>query len=236
MAATEIADIPSLETMALSQTANTNSISCHGEGNHQHDNGHDDGLSNIEQIDDDMIIPGIKFVNYRDESQIDCVMRLVGRDLSEPYSVFTYRYFLHRYPQLCIFAVPVSNSEDGNHKSDKSDKPESEPEPIGCIVCKIDPEENEEQDYEEPRLCGYIGMLAVDTSFRRSGIGSALVKRAVRRMENMGCNSIMLETEVSNKAAMRLYEEMLGFMREEFLVRYYLNNNDAYRLRLWLKE
>ena len=234
MSATENADIPSLENMELSPTPNTKSISCQGGGNYQHDNGHDDGLGNIEQIDDDMIIPGIKFVNYRDESQIDCVMRLVGRDLSEPYSVFTYRYFLHRYPQLCIFAVPVSNSEDGNHNSDN---PESEP--IGCIVCKIDPEENEEngeQDYEEPRLCGYIGMLAVDTSFRRSGIGSALVKRAVRRMDNMGCNSIMLETEVSNKAAMRLYEERLGFMREEFLVRYYLNNNDAYRLRLWLKE
>jgi len=34
---------------------------------------------------------------------------------------------------------------------------------------------------------------------------------------------------------MKLYEERLGFMREEFLVRYYLNNGDAYRLKLWLK-
>ena len=31
-------------------------------------------------------IEGIKFINYRDESQLDSVMRLVGRDLSEPYS------------------------------------------------------------------------------------------------------------------------------------------------------
>jgi len=37
-------------------------------------------------LDDDEIIAGIKFVNYRDESQIDSVMTLVGRDLSEPYS------------------------------------------------------------------------------------------------------------------------------------------------------
>ena len=42
--------------------------------------------STSEPIDDDMIIPGIKFINYRDESQIDSVMKLVGRDLSEPYS------------------------------------------------------------------------------------------------------------------------------------------------------
>ena len=73
MSATENADIPSLENMELSPTPNTKSISS------QHDNGHEDDLGNIEQIDDDMIIPGIKFVNYRDEYQIDCVNHLLKR-------------------------------------------------------------------------------------------------------------------------------------------------------------
>ena len=40
-------------------------------------------LEESSDIDD---IEGIKFINYRDESQLDSVMRLVGRDLSEPYS------------------------------------------------------------------------------------------------------------------------------------------------------
>jgi len=31
-------------------------------------------------------IEGIEFVNYVDEEQLDDVMRLVGQDLSEPYS------------------------------------------------------------------------------------------------------------------------------------------------------
>jgi hypothetical protein len=35
---------------------------------------------------DDEAIPGIRFVDYVDESQLDQVMSLVGRDLSEPYS------------------------------------------------------------------------------------------------------------------------------------------------------
>jgi hypothetical protein len=35
---------------------------------------------------DDEVIPGIRFVDYVDESQLDQVMSLVGRDLSEPYS------------------------------------------------------------------------------------------------------------------------------------------------------
>ena len=37
-------------------------------------------------IEDDEYIPGIKFVNYKDESQLESVMKLVGKDLSEPYS------------------------------------------------------------------------------------------------------------------------------------------------------
>jgi hypothetical protein len=35
---------------------------------------------------DDEVISGIRFVDYVDESQLDQVMSLVGRDLSEPYS------------------------------------------------------------------------------------------------------------------------------------------------------
>ena len=31
-------------------------------------------------------IAGIRFVDYKDESQLEHVMSLVGRDLSEPYS------------------------------------------------------------------------------------------------------------------------------------------------------
>jgi ribosomal protein S18 acetylase RimI-like enzyme len=80
---------------------------------------------------------------------------------------------------------------------------------------------------------GYIGMLAVMASHRRMGIGTSLVTQVLRRMRNEGCSSVTLETEVSNGAAQRLYQDEFGFIREELLVRYYLNWGDAYRLRLW---
>lgn len=37
-------------------------------------------------VNDDDAPAGIRFVDYVDESQLDNVMSLVGRDLSEPYS------------------------------------------------------------------------------------------------------------------------------------------------------
>ncbi|KAI5293102.1 N-alpha-acetyltransferase mak3, partial [Ascosphaera acerosa] len=46
---------------------------------------------------------------------------------------------------------------------------------------------------------------------------------------------IVLETETTNQAAMRLYSR-LGFLRSKKLHRYYLNGNSAYRLVLYLKE
>lgn len=181
-----------------------------------------------------LVIEGKKvvFVTYKDESQLHHVKRLVDRDLSEPYSIFTYRYFLHRFPELCILAV-FDYEKDGLF------------DPIGCIVCKIDAENEENEDerfmetsrhhHHQGNLSGYIGMLAVDSKYRGNGLGQSLVHAAVDRLKRVGCTSVVLEAESSNKAAMKLYEEKMGFIREQYLVRYYLNNSDAYRLRLWLK-
>lgn len=47
-------------------------------------------VPNVQDNEQDVVveseIPGIQFVDYKDESQIEQVMELVGRDLSEPYS------------------------------------------------------------------------------------------------------------------------------------------------------
>ena len=95
--------------------------------------------------------------------------------------------------------------------------------------------EHQQQQQQSPSpTSGYIGMLAVTKAYRRQGIGQALVKRILRRMKSMGCSSATLETEVSNTKAQKLYQDRFGFIREELLQSYYLNWNDAYRLRLWL--
>ena len=44
---------------------------------------------------------------------------------------------------------------------------------------------------------------------------------------------VVLETELTNAASLSLYEK-LGFSRSKLLKRYYMNGNDAFRLKLWL--
>ena len=48
----------------------------------------------------------VEYIVYENELQMPCIMRLIQKDLSEPYSVYTYRYFIHNWPHLCFM---VSN-------------------------------------------------------------------------------------------------------------------------------
>ncbi|SCU94378.1 LANO_0E06590g1_1 [Lachancea nothofagi CBS 11611] len=139
------------------------------------------------------------------------VQRLIDADLSEPYSVYVYRYFLNQWPELCYFAFS-----------------EGEKDPVGCVVCKYD-------DHRGARLRGYIGMLAVAQNFRRRGIAKQLVAVAIEKMQEIGCDEVMLETEVENTTALSLYEGF-GFIRLKRMFRYYLNQGDAFKLILPLTE
>ncbi|KAI9783645.1 MAG: N-alpha-acetyltransferase mak3 [Candelina submexicana] len=78
-------------------------------------------------------------------------------------------------------------------------------------------------------------MLAVKEEHRGKGIATKLVRMAIDAMIERDAEEVVLETEVTNTAAMKLYER-LGFLRSKRLHRYYLNGNTAYRLVLYLKE
>lgn len=145
---------------------------------------------------------------YECELQMADIMKLITRDLSEPYSIYTYRYFIHNWPKLCFLCMDSRKC-------------------VGAIVCKLD-------IHKRVIRRGYIAMLAVDAEYRRRKIGSNLVLKAIRAMLTDGCDEVVLETEITNKAALKLYEN-LGFVRDKRLFRYYLNGVDALRLKLWLR-
>jgi peptide alpha-N-acetyltransferase len=146
---------------------------------------------------------------YSSDEEMPEIMALLERDLSEPYSIFTYRYFIHRCPELTL----LTRNESGKL--------------IAVIICKLDP-------HRSTLKRGYIGMLAVETEYRNKGLGSMLVVKAIQKMIELDADEVVLETELTNKGALNLYER-LGFVRDKKLTRYYLNGVDAYRLKLLLK-
>ena len=162
----------------------------------------------------------IEYVVYTGEHQLQGIIDLISVDLSEPYSVFTYRYFINNWPNLCYLAVVPAKAA-----ADESG-PAREERVVGCIVCKQDAHRTTNA------MRGYIAMLAVHHSMRKLGIGRKLVQLAVRAMRDGGCDEAVLETEMVNLGALRLYEG-LGFVRDKRLHRYYLNGNDAFRLKVW---
>ena len=63
----------------------------------------------------------IRFEDYYDEDkQIQVIMDLVDNELSEPYNIFTYRYFVNNWPKLTFLAW----------HGDKC---------VGVIICKVRP-------------------------------------------------------------------------------------------------
>lgn len=105
----------------------------------------------VSTIQSDECIIDIK--EYVNELQMPDLIRVIQKDLSEPYSIYTYRYFIHNWPKLCFLAM------DGEKC-------------IGAIVCKLDA-------HRQTIRRGYIAMLAVDKDYRKLKIGTTLVQKAI---------------------------------------------------------
>lgn len=149
--------------------------------------------------------PAVEYSLYQtDESDLLAIKELVEQFLSEPYSVFCYRYFCDTFPEHCIEAKDANTGRL-----------------VGVIIGR-------RTDHRGTRR-GYLGMLAVSTSCRGMGIGSELIKRLIESMRGI-VDEIVLEAEATNESALRLYEKQ-GFIRDKLLTNYYMSGSDAYRLK-----
>lgn len=179
-------------------------------------------------------LEALRYIQYEHNLEaryLPAIRSLISKDLSEPYSIYVYRYFLCQWAHLCFMVS--SRIRTPLHArltfwSQALDPADSSL--IGVIVCKLEVHSS----HSPPTRRGYIAMLAVASPYRGHGVATALVKKALDAMAERNADEIVLETEETNTAAMRLYER-LGFIRSKKLHRYYLNGNSAYRLVLPLK-
>jgi len=197
-----------LQDLRLNPNFDETPKSCQNDGGSEKTQQNSMTVDSVGNRTQDLLIDSVSYAVYENELQMPDIMKLIQKDLSEPYSIYTYRYFIHNWPHLCYMARV--NGEC-----------------VGAIVCKLD-------FHKKVVKRGYIAMLAVDSCHRKRKIGSTLVKRAIDAMIAEDADEVVLETEITNKPALRLYEN-LGFVRDKRLFRYYLNGVDALRLKLWLR-
>jgi N-alpha-acetyltransferase 30 len=164
----------------------------------------------------------IRFEQFdRSNEQMSKVVALYNQELSEPYSSFTYQFFVFGWPDLCIIAFGIEQDAAPN-SAEKGTF-------VGAVVSRAS-----RKGPNQP-LRGYVAMLAVHPSFRGARIGSRLVEATVALMKLKGCDEVSLETPVSNQRALKLYTD-LGFCKIKFLPVYYLDGSDAFRLKLYLND
>ena len=155
--------------------------------------------------------PNILYRFYKGEEEVKEIFDLIDNELSEPYGLFTYRYFMAVCPQHTLVAVDTSRDNKI----------------VGAIIGR-------ETKKEDNTVKGYIAMLVVLDEYRKRGIGKQLAVQVINVMKQT-CNQVVLETEVTNTGALYLYES-LGFVRTKRLFRYYLNGNEAFRLKIWFDK
>ena len=119
------------------------------------------------------LVKKVTYVQYQSELQMPDIMRLIQKDLSEPYSIYTYRYFIHNWPMLCflvshqcLFFLNFNTfcsiiQADSFHIFQQAMYGEK---CVGAIVCKLDV-------HKKVVRRGYIAMLAVDEKYRQEKIG-----------------------------------------------------------------
>ncbi len=141
-------------------------------------------------------------------SDLERVMHINTACLPENYSSFFYKDLYTRFPDTFIVA-------------------EMDGEIQGYIMCRIEKGWSKRGRLSPARLC-HVVSIAVMESYRRRGIGKALVEQAMGRgRRTYDSNEGYLEVRVSNEPAVNLYAN-LGFTKVKRNYGYYLNGEDAW--------
>lgn len=103
----------------------------------------------------------IRYDAALENTYVPAMRSLISQELSEPYSIYVYRYFLYQWGELCYLAMDKSRPENDQM--------------VGVVVSKLEP-------HRGGPLRGYIAMLAVREEYRGKGIATRLVRMSIDAM------------------------------------------------------
>ncbi|KAI0772074.1 acyl-CoA N-acyltransferase [Trametes elegans] len=135
------------------------------------------------------------------------------QNLPENYTLKYYLYHALTWPQLSYVA-----EEDGKI--------------VGYILAKM---EEDVQEGDEPH--GHVTSISVLRSYRRLGLAKRLMIQSQEAMATVyKAAYVSLHVRKSNRAALGLYRDTLGFTVKDIEKGYYADGEDAYAMRLSLKD
>ncbi|KAE9403424.1 acyl-CoA N-acyltransferase [Gymnopus androsaceus JB14] len=135
-------------------------------------------------------------------------------NLPENYHIRLWIYHIITWPQLSFVA------EDSKGRI------------IGYVLAKIDEESEDTSD-----IHGHINSISVMRSYRRLGLAKKLMQLSQEAMTSIHkAKYVSLHVRATNKAAIGLYKDTLGFQIADTEKGYYADGEDAYVMRLNLKN
>ncbi|KAI0751582.1 acyl-CoA N-acyltransferase [Daedaleopsis nitida] len=153
-------------------------------------------------------------VNIR-PARVDDLMGMQAcnlHNLPENYTLKYYMYHALTWPQLSYVA-------------------EDEGKIVGYILAKM---EEDVADGDEPH--GHVTSISVLRSYRRLGLAKRLMVQSQEAMATVyKAAYVSLHVRKSNRAALGLYRDTLGFTVKDIEKGYYADGEDAYAMRLSLK-
>lgn len=97
---------------------------------------------------------------------------------------------------------------------------------VGYVLAKMD------EDSGDDDIHGHITSLAVRRTYRRLGIAQKLMNQACETMaQTYHAKYCSLHVRVSNRAALHLYKDKLGFSVMDVEAKYYADHEDAYAMK-----
>ncbi|KAF9057946.1 acyl-CoA N-acyltransferase [Panaeolus papilionaceus] len=134
------------------------------------------------------------------------------QNLPENYTMKYYLYHAMTWPGLSY----VAEDHDGRI--------------VGYILAKMD-----EEDAAEPH--GHVTSLSVLRTYRRLGLAKKLMVQSQEAMADIyKAHYVSLHVRKSNRAALGLYRDTLGFTVKDIEKGYYADGEDAYAMHLSLKD
>ncbi|KAL0949363.1 hypothetical protein HGRIS_009432 [Hohenbuehelia grisea] len=135
------------------------------------------------------------------------------QNLPENYTMKYYLYHAMTWPSLSY----VAEDESGRI--------------VGYILAKME----EEREGNEP-LHGHVTSISVLRSYRRLGLAKKLMVQSQESMATIyRAAYVSLHVRKSNRAALSLYKDTLGFTVKNIEKKYYADGEDAYAMELPLQ-